>query len=325
MAKLIVELVSRAVLYTIQTLASASNVLILALLFVQPIERPELSSSQQFFNDNTEKFGVPVTIGYVCLTLVVAAYFLLKLWSGSDGGMQKIAPQLLAMHGVSIQETTAGQSSCCAFLFAFFGVWPKHVLDAFEVEQRSLSFCIDKQDIMLTTVNALSFPLYVLPFGGVIAKLGEYLNQCPVYVEGRGFLWSSLCIALTYFAEYVLVLIVCNDALTSVEPGLVDTQAEAEYRIDGSKFAAVFICLFVLALIRLVVGMADKLCLGQGARVTPVTPVVEPRVDMLPVEGKAIEGDAVETNSNASQPSLEDISNSSGHSVVVVASVHHPN
>merc|ERR1712187_1035003 len=119
-------------------------------------------------------------------------------------------------------------ASFCAFLLAFFGVWSQHVLDAFEVEQRASSFRIDKQDIMLTTVNALSFPLYVLPFGGVIAKLGEYLNQCPVYVEGRGFLWSSLCITLTYFVEYVLVLVVCNDALTSAAQGLVDIQAEAE-------------------------------------------------------------------------------------------------
>merc|ERR1712137_536335 len=54
-AKLVVDLVSRGVLYTIQSLASASNVLILALLFIQPIERPELSESQQFFNEFTEK------------------------------------------------------------------------------------------------------------------------------------------------------------------------------------------------------------------------------------------------------------------------------
>lgn len=316
MAKFIVELVSRGVLYTIQTLASASNVLIMALLFIQPIKRPELSESQAFFNENTDKFGVPVTIAYVCLTLLVAAYFLWKLWSGSDAGLQNIAPQLLAMHGVSIKETKAGQSSCCAFLFAFVGVWPQHVLDAFEVEQRSLSFRIDKQDIMLTTVNALSFPLYVLPFGGVIAKLGEYLNQCPIYVTGRGFLWSSLCIALTYFAEYVLVLVVCNDALTSVEQGLADTQMEAEHRTDGGKLAAVLICLLILALVRFVVGMADKLYPVFAAGATLVTPVVEPYVDVLPREGKPIAGDAVETNSNASHPSLEDISNSSGNSVV---------
>merc|ERR1712048_1084000 len=103
-AKLLVELVSRCVLYTIQSLASASNVLILALLFIRPIERPELSGSQKFFNENTERFGVPVTIGYVVLTLFVATAFLLMLWSGYDAGLQKIAPRLLEMHGVSIAE-----------------------------------------------------------------------------------------------------------------------------------------------------------------------------------------------------------------------------
>merc|ERR1712110_669852 len=190
------------------------------------------------------------------------------LWSGCDAGMQKVAPRLLAMHGVSIKEAKAGQNSCCAFLLAFMGVWPQHVLNAFEVEQRASCFSIDKQDIMLTTVNALSFPLYVLPFGGVVAKLGEYLNQCPIYVAGKGFSFSSFCITLTYFAEYVLVLIVCAEALNSAEEGLADTQAEVEDNADGKQLVAVLSCLFALMLIRFIVGTVSG-CFSKETRVAP--------------------------------------------------------
>jgi len=309
-AKLIVDLVSRGVLYTIQSLASASNALILALLFIRPVKRPELSASQQFFNENTERFGIPVTIAYVGLTIVLTAYLLLKLWSGCDAGMQKIAPRLLATQGVSIKEVRAGQNSCCAFLLAFLGVWPQHVLDAFEVGQRANCFSIDKQDIMLTTVNALSFPLYVLPFGGVVAKLGEYLNQCPIYVAGRGFSWSSFCITLTYLTEYVLVLIVCAEALTSAEQGIADAQVEAEDNADGNQLTAVLSCLFILMLIRFVVGTVSG-CRSKNSRVEPEETHDEP------AKKNANAADVDETDSNVSQTSLDNVTNSTDNTVVV--------
>merc|ERR1712048_320970 len=113
---------------------------------------------------------------------------------------------------------------------------------------------------------------------------------------------------------------------------------------------AVLVCLFVLALIRFVVGIADKLSLVCAVDRTPVTRVVEPCVDVIPKEEKPITDDAVDrtpvtlvvepcvdvsphspkednpmadnavdTNSNASKPSLEAASSTSGNSVVVVA------
>lgn len=200
-------------------------------------------------------------------------------------------------------------------LLAFMGVWPQHVLDAFEVEQRASCYSIDKQDIMLTTVNALSFPLYVLPFGGVVAKLGEYLNQCPIYVAGQGFLCSSFCITLTYLAEYVLVLIVCIEALTSAEQGIAETQVEAEDNADGDQLAAVLCCLFTLMLIRFIVGTASG-CLSKNSRMEPEETHDEP------AEKNTNATDANETESNVSQTSLEIVTNSTDHTVVVGARVH---
>merc|ERR1712032_1281173 len=240
----------------------------------------------------------------------VAAYLLLNLWSGCDAGMQKIAPQLLAMQGISIKQTTAGRNSCCAFLSAFLGVWPQHVLDAFEIDQRSSCFSIDRQDVMLATVNALSFPLYVLPFGGVVAKLGEYLNQCPVYVAGQGFLWSSFFVTLTYAIEYVLVLIVSTYALTSVEPGIADSQAETEANTEGNELVAVLVCLFTLMLIRFFVGAASGF-LSKRSRAEPGDAHNEA------AESKANAADADETNSKISQTSLENRTNCIEHNEIM--------
>jgi hypothetical protein len=202
-------------------------------------------------------------------------------------------------------------------LLAFIGVWPQHVLDAFEVQQRATSFSIDKQDIMLTTVNALSFPLYVLPFGGVIAKLGEYLNQCPIYMAGRGFSFSSFCITLTYFAEYVLVLIVSAEALTSAEQGLADTHAEAEDNADGRQLVAVLSCLFAIMLIRFIVGTVSG-CSPTCSHVAPEGTHDEP------AEKNTKADDADETNSSVSQTSLETITNSTDNTVVVAERWHSP-
>merc|ERR1712050_18382 len=94
LAKNVVDLVSRGMLYTLQGLVSASNALLLTLLWIKPIQRPELSSSQKFFNKTTEAVGVPLTLFYVGLVLVMALHLLFKLWSGADAGLQNISTKL---------------------------------------------------------------------------------------------------------------------------------------------------------------------------------------------------------------------------------------
>merc|ERR1712187_327791 len=105
------------------------------------------------------------------------------------------------------------------------------------------------------------------------------------YVAGRGFLWSSLCVSLTYLAEYILVLVVCHEALTSVEEGLADTQAEAENKNDGSQLAKVLSCLFVLALIRFFVATADGWCSKRDSKITLVEAFVVPAAQQVQPAG----------------------------------------
>jgi len=113
----------------------------------------------------------------------------------------------------------AGKSCPLAFVAAFFGFWPQRVKTALEVGQRTQTFRLGEGDVILATVNALSFPLYVVPYGAVFAKLGEYMNQCPIYVSGRDFHFADVVLSLTYAAEYALVLFTCSELLVSSEQG----------------------------------------------------------------------------------------------------------
>jgi hypothetical protein len=97
---------------------------------------------------------------------------------------------------------------------------------------------------MLATVNALSFPLYVVPFGAVFAKLGEYMNQCPIYVSGRDFHLADVVLSLTYAAEYALVLLTCRELLDSAEQGYPTGDA------DDDQVFLVAVCWLCLTLIR---------------------------------------------------------------------------
>merc|ERR1719272_1648670 len=121
-----------------------------------------------------------------------------------------------------MNRVSANDNSSFAFFFAFFGIWPQHVLDAFEVRQRSQNYQLEVDEVLLATVNALSFPLYILPFGSIPAKLGEYLNQSPLYVATRGFSCCASLIWLTYLAEYVLVLVVAKSTLDTIEAGPIE-------------------------------------------------------------------------------------------------------
>lgn len=258
-AKKLVDFVLRAMLYTLQGLVSVSHALLLALLWVTPIERPELSESQKFFNQTTEAIGIPLTLFYVGLVLLLALYVLWKLWSGADAGLQNIAPWLLKKHGIEISEIKAGNAFPCAFVCAFFGIWPQRVLDALEIEQRVRNFRMEEDEVMLATVNALSFPLYIVPYAGMVAKLGEYMNQCPIYVAGRGFRWTSLFLSLTYAAEWVLIMCTCSELLESAErgaPGAEDAVANAE---EGWVFT-VSMCWLALALVRAVLASIRSHC-----------------------------------------------------------------
>jgi hypothetical protein len=183
-ARHVVELASRVFLYVVQVLVSVSHALILALAFIQPIERPPLSDSQQFFADFAEPASFAVTNFYVGLVLLCSVYILLMLWSGKDGGLQNIAPRVLRMNGVDVKEVESGKACPMAFVCAFFGIWPQSVKTALEVEERCHNFRLGEEEVMLATVNALSFPIYIVPFGALFAKLGEYMNQCPLYVAG---------------------------------------------------------------------------------------------------------------------------------------------
>jgi hypothetical protein len=137
-----------------------------------------------------------------------------------------------------------------AFVAAFFGFWPQCVKTALEVEQRTQTFRLGEADVMLATVNALSFPLYIVPFGAVFAKLGEYMNQCPIYVSGRDFHLADVVLSLTYAAEYALVLLTCRQLLDNAEqgyPGPTGEDAVAESEEDQVFLVSVcWLCLTVI-------------------------------------------------------------------------------
>jgi len=50
--------------YVVQVMVAVSHVLIFALTFVTPIERPALDSSQEFFNESSEPVAYGVTNCY---------------------------------------------------------------------------------------------------------------------------------------------------------------------------------------------------------------------------------------------------------------------
>jgi hypothetical protein len=264
-AKHVAELASRVFLYVVQVMVAVSHVLIFALTFVEPIERPALDSSQEFFNESSEPVAYGVTNCYVGIVLLLSFYILMKLWSGEDGGLQNIAPRLLRKNGVDVEEVTAGKSSPLAFVAAFFGFWPRHVKTALEVEQRSRIFRLGEGDVMLATVNALSFPLYVVPYGAVFAKLGEYMNQCPVYVDGRDFHLADVVLSLTYAAEYVLVLCTCGELLESAETSQAYPTAEDALADADDEWVLHFaVCWLCLTLVRAAAtGIRDHLSSSQ--------------------------------------------------------------
>jgi hypothetical protein len=249
-AKHVVELASRLFLYVVQLLVSVSHALIFALTFVQPIERPPLTDSQQFFADFAEPAAYTVTNFYVGVVMFTALYVLLMLWSGEDAGMQNIAPRLLRLNGVDVKEVEAGKSCPLAFVAAFFGFWPQRVKTALEVGQRTQTFRLGEEDVILATVNALSFPLYVVPYGAVFAKFGEYMNQCPIYVSGRDFHFADVVLSLTYAAEYALVLFTCSELLVSSEQGYPTTGEDAVARVDNDWVLVISVCWLCLTLIR---------------------------------------------------------------------------
>lgn len=234
--KTAIDFASRVVLYTLQVGVSASQAFLLVLVFLNAIDRPELTSSQQFFNGMTQCIGYPLTLYYVAMTLLAATILLTKLWSGSDAGLQNISTALLQRHGISIDTVQGNPDSMCAFVKMFFGVWTMDVMLAFEIKQRAQNFRLDEEEVMLATVNQLSFPLYVIPFGGVVAKLGEYLNQSPIYVAGResreNFSCTSCLIWLTYLVEYALVLLFSHQLLAEVEQGLVAPEEGGKDRTE---------------------------------------------------------------------------------------------
>lgn len=251
--RLLGDTVSRALLYLLQVLASASHALVLALIWVRPIIRPELTERQEFFNTITGKIGYPLIGFYLVLTLLIAFGVLVALWSGdSPGGLQNGAVWLMRKNGVEIPEVEANASVPCAFLLAFLGIWPQQVMEAFEVFQRSRNYRLEVDDVLLATVNALSYPLYVVPFGTILAKLGEYLNQNPIYVAGRGFSVSSLLLTMTYVAEYVLVLWTARETMHSVEAGGPDeAEIQAAAAEGGHSVVTVLLCLLAITVLRL--------------------------------------------------------------------------
>lgn len=257
LAKQVVELASRVFLYVVQVLVSVSHALILALTFVKPIERPGLSESQQFFNDHSKTTSLAVTNFYVGLVLLCAFCVLLVLWSGEDGGLQNIAPRVLQMNGVDVKLAKEGKPCPMAFVGAFFGVWPQRVKMALEVEERCLNFRLGEEEVLLATVNALSFPIYIVPFGGVVAKFGEYMNQCPIYVAGRDFHWADVVLSLTYAAEYFLVLFTCSELLDLAEQGY-PTGEDAVANADDGWVLSISVCWLCLTLLRaLATGIRD--------------------------------------------------------------------
>jgi len=100
-------------------------------------------------------------------------------------------------------------------------------------------------------VNALSYPLYLIPFGTVLAKLGEYLNQNPIYVASKGFSRLGLLITFTYFAEYVLVLVTAWQTLDSVEFGTPEEEeVTGEAEENGHSLRTVVLCFLAITTAR---------------------------------------------------------------------------
>lgn len=268
-AKHVVELAARVFLYVVQALVSVSHALILALAFIKPIERPPLSESQQFFADFAEPASFAVTNFYVGLVLLCAVYILLMLWSGQDGGLQNIAPRVLRMNGIDVREVQSGKACPLAFCMAFFGIWPQSVKAALEVEERGFNFRLGEEEVMLATVNALSFPIYIVPYGAVFAKLGEYMNQCPLYVAGRDFHCADVVLSLTYAAEYILVLCTCSELLDSAEQGY-PTGEDAVANASDEWVSQIAVCWLCLTLLRTAAtGIRDHVCCSSE----PVDPV----------------------------------------------------
>merc|ERR1719221_97935 len=218
--------------------------------------------------------SVPITVFYVGIVVVLAFIALVLLWSGEDKGMQYIAPKLLALHGVHIDGGHKGGIFPLAFVPAFFGVWTDAASEAFEIAGRARSFNLTRSEVMLATVNALSFPLYLVPGGCLVAKLGEYLNQSPIRVQGRYTGNRVLC--LTYLAEYLLVLFVAYETLMESTRGggadLSEIAKGTEDEVRHWKALGILGSVFVLALVRVMAKGGFSGCCRCGRSIGAVAP-----------------------------------------------------
>lgn len=228
-------------------LASASQTLLFPLCFLRQMEGTAAWDSDWLHKIMTF-VGIPVAGFYVVPTLFTAARVLSKLWSGRDAGMQNIGVLLMRLNGVEVPDVQSNKDCCCAFILAFLGIWSQPVLDAFEVEQRVRNYNVEEEDVLLA---ALSYPLYLIPFGTVVAKLGEYLNQNPIFVASKGFSWLGLLITFTYFSEYVLVLVTAWQTLDSVEFGTPEEEdVTGEAQENGHSLRTVVLCFLAITTVR---------------------------------------------------------------------------
>lgn len=254
----VVELASRAFLYALQAMVAVSQALISALLLINPIERAELPEAEATMEQFNSLFYLPTTYGYLAITLYVAGSLLWKLWSGDDGGLQNLAPRLMQFHGIKVKDVKAGTPSRMAFGRAFLGYWDERVLNALEVDQRCEIYKLDRETVMLATVNALSFPLYVLPYGAYVAKLGEYLNQAPIHVFSAespdvgvnvSLKDPAFVLSASYVAEYLLVLLTSAQLLDSHEQGTAE-RGDTTEGLGGWWLAFISVCWLGLTLVR---------------------------------------------------------------------------
>jgi hypothetical protein len=255
LAKQASKLVSRSVLYTLQVLVAASNSLLLALVWVHPIERPELTNSRSFFYKAIMVVGVPLTLFYVFLSLAMASFLVMKLWGGNDAGLQKITPMLMRTFGIEVSALTLIRGSPYEFAYfcAFFGYWNEQTMAAFEIKERAEIFRLSTEVVRLATLNSLSYPLYLVPFGATVAKFGEYLNQCPIYVEGEGeagFKLSNGLLSFTYFSEYVLALWICWVTLAEAGEGSAEEGTNSKMEWIGLSVLFCFVCRTLVAFVR---------------------------------------------------------------------------
>lgn len=210
--------------------------------------------------------GAPLAMFYITLVLAIAAYLLFNLWSGKDAGMHTIAVELMQFHGIDIDDVASGEPRCLIFVCAFCGYWSENVLNAFEIDQRANAFHLSRDEVMLATVNSLSFPLYILPGGCVIAKLGEYMNQCPAHVAGshmNGVRGRRIWISLSYLAEYFLVLVVAYATLqdaSHIDLGSPDGEEILEEANSANTLWAALLGLLAIILFRLVVLILSAFC-----------------------------------------------------------------